>query len=55
MTRRLFGIALFLLLVYVLVPWGIAASGRWDFYYTLTSVALLAIASGAGSPARCST
>ena len=28
------------------MPWGIAASGRWDFYYTLTSVALLAIASG---------
>ena len=40
------------LVVYVLVPWGIAASGRWDFYYTLTSVALLAIASAraSGSP-----
>lgn len=46
MTTRLLGIAAFLVAVYVLVPWGIAASGRWDFYYTLTSVALLAIASG---------
>jgi branched-chain amino acid transport system permease protein len=45
MTRNLVGVALFLLLVFVLVPWGIAASGRWDFYYTLTSVALLSIAS----------
>jgi branched-chain amino acid transport system permease protein len=43
MTIRLLGIAAFLLLVFVLVPWGIAASGRTDFYYTLTSVALLAI------------
>ena len=42
---RLGGIAAFLVLVYLLVPWGIAASGRTDFYYTLTSVALLAIAS----------
>ena len=33
------------LVVFVLVPWGIAATGRRDFYYTLTSVALLAIAS----------
>jgi branched-chain amino acid transport system permease protein len=45
MTQRLVGVALFLLVVYVLVPWSIAASGRWDFYYTLTSVALLSIAS----------
>jgi branched-chain amino acid transport system permease protein len=44
-TRRLPGIAAFLVLVYVLVPWGIAASGRTDFYYTLTAVALLSIAS----------
>jgi branched-chain amino acid transport system permease protein len=29
----------------VVVPWLIAVSGRWDFYYTLTSVALLSIAS----------
>jgi branched-chain amino acid transport system permease protein len=46
MVNRLLGVAAFLVLVYVLVPWGIAASGRTDFYYTLTSVALLAIASG---------
>ena len=46
MTQRLIGVAAFLLLVYILVPWGIAVSGRWDFYYTVTSVALLAVASG---------
>jgi branched-chain amino acid transport system permease protein len=45
MTNRMIGVSVFLLVVYVLVPWGIAASGRWDFYYTLTSVALLSIAS----------
>src|SRR6188768_3644428 len=45
MQQRIVGVVLFLILVYVLVPWGIAASGRWDFYYTLTSVALLSIAS----------
>jgi branched-chain amino acid transport system permease protein len=42
-TQKLFGVAGLLLAVFVLVPWGIAASGRWDFYYTLTSVALLSI------------
>lgn len=36
---------LFLLIALVAVPWVIAKSGRWDFYYTLTSVALLSIAS----------
>jgi len=40
---RLLGIATFLLGVFVLVPVFIALSGRWDFYYTLTSVALLSI------------
>lgn len=40
---RLSGIAVFLLGVFVLVPVFIALSGRWDFYYTLTSVALLSI------------
>ena len=35
----------FLVIVLVGVPWAINASGRWDFYYTLTSVALLSIAS----------
>ena len=32
-------------LVLAVVPWVIAKSGRWDYYYTLTSVALLSIAS----------
>ncbi len=41
----LIGIGVFLVAVFVLIPWAIAASGRWDFYYTLTSVALLSIAS----------
>lgn len=36
----------FLLTVFLVVPWLIHVSGRWDFYYTLTSVALLSIASG---------
>lgn len=40
------GGAAFLVCVYVVVPWLIAISGRWDFYYTLTSVALLSIATG---------
>jgi branched-chain amino acid transport system permease protein len=39
------GLSVFLLAVFVLVPSYIAASGRTDFYYTLTSVALLSIAS----------
>lgn len=43
--KRTVAIAVFLLLVLALVPWLIAISGRWDFYYTLTSVALLSIAS----------
>lgn len=42
---RILGVLLFLAVVYVAVPWGIERSGRWDFYYTLTSVALLSIAS----------
>jgi len=42
-SRNLLGIASFLIAVFVLVPWAIAVSGRWDFYYTLTSVALLSI------------
>lgn len=36
---------IFFIGVFVLVPWLIEVSGRWDFYYTLTSVALLSIAS----------
>ncbi len=45
MNRRIVGILAFLLVVFVLVPGLIAVSGRWDLYYTLTSVALLAIGS----------
>ena len=44
-TIKFLGTALFLILVLLIVPWLIAVSGRWDFYYTLTSVALLSIAS----------
>jgi len=40
---RLLGVATFLAFVFAGVPMLIAASGRWDFYYTLTSVALLSI------------
>ncbi len=43
--KQWLGIGLFILVVLVIVPWAIAVSGRWDFYYTLTSVALLSIAS----------
>jgi len=45
MNKNLIGIAVFLLVVFVLVPLTINATGRWDLYYTLTSVALLAIGS----------
>lgn len=38
-------VALFLVIVLAAVPWLIEVTGRWDFYYTLTSVALLSIAS----------
>lgn len=41
---RLAGIGAFLVGVFVLVPLFISLSGRWDFYYTLTSVALLSVA-----------
>ena len=34
-----------LVTVFFIVPWLIEVSGRWDFYFTLTSVALLATAS----------
>ncbi|MCV2867843.1 branched-chain amino acid ABC transporter permease [Defluviimonas sp. WL0002] len=43
MALRLIGIGAFLLGVFVLVPVFIAVTGRWDFYYTLTSVALLSV------------
>jgi branched-chain amino acid transport system permease protein len=38
-------IAAFLIIVFALLPWLIIATGRRDLYYTLTSVALLSIAS----------
>jgi branched-chain amino acid transport system permease protein len=44
---KIAAVAAFLIVVFVVVPWLIAATGRSDLYYTLTSVALLAIA-GAG-------
>lgn len=36
---------MFLFAIFIGVPLVIGATGRWDFYFTLTSVALLAIAS----------
>ena len=44
-TSRLAIIAILLLAIFALVPWAIASTGRTDLYYTLTSVALLSIAS----------
>ena len=44
-SQRWGAVALFLLIVLVIVPAAIAASGRVDLYYTLTAVALLSIAS----------
>ena len=43
-ATRLAGVLAFLLAVFVLVPLFISLTGRWDFYYTLTSVALLSVA-----------
>ena len=42
---KIFGVAAFLFAVLVVIPALIGVTGRKDFYYTLTSVALLAIAS----------
>lgn len=44
--KQLLQVSLFLAIVYVFIPLTISALGRWDLYYTLTSVALLSIASG---------
>jgi branched-chain amino acid transport system permease protein len=44
-TKQIIGVALFLLGLFVAVPLMITITGRWDFYFTLTSVALLSIAS----------
>lgn len=45
-TTKILGTAAFLALVLVGIPAFITVSERWDLYYTLTSVALLSIASG---------
>ncbi|WP_337181920.1 branched-chain amino acid ABC transporter permease [Shinella sp.] len=42
-AKKLLGFAAFLAAVFVLVPLFIRATGRWDFFYTLTSVALLSV------------
>lgn len=42
-AKKLLGFAAFLLAAFVLVPLIIKATGRSDFYYTLTSVALLSV------------
>ncbi len=44
-TKQLVGVGVFLVAIFVGVPLLINMTGRWDFYFTLTSVALLAIAS----------
>jgi len=44
-NTRIAAVAAFLAIVFVAVPAAISASGRFDLYYTLTSVALLSIAS----------
>ncbi|CUH41164.1 leucine/isoleucine/valine transporter permease subunit [Ruegeria atlantica] len=43
--KQLVGVGVFLVAIFVGVPLLINMTGRWDFYFTLTSVALLAIAS----------
>jgi branched-chain amino acid transport system permease protein len=45
LKSRLLAVMIFFIGVFVLVPWLIEMSGRWDYYYTLTSVALLSIVS----------
>ena len=45
-TTQLLSVAVFLVAVLIVVPWLIKATERWDLYFTLTSVALLSIASG---------
>ncbi|MXZ81797.1 MAG: branched-chain amino acid ABC transporter permease [Gammaproteobacteria bacterium] len=42
---RLLAVAVFLVSIFWLIPFLISVTGRWNFYYTLTSVALLSIAS----------
>ena len=45
-TTQILSVAVFLVAVLIVVPWLIEATQRLDLYYTLTSVALLSIASG---------
>ena len=45
LRTKFFAAAAFALFLLLVVPMVIEISGRWDFYYTLTSVALLSIAS----------
>ena len=45
-TTQLLSVAVFLVAVLIVVPWLIQVTQRTDLYYTLTSVALLSIASG---------
>ena len=44
-SKQLIGVGIFLFMIFIGVPFAIGVTGRWDFYFTLTSVALLAIAS----------
>jgi len=44
-NARIAAVVAFLAIVFVVVPAAISSSGRFDLYYTLTSVALLSIAS----------
>ncbi len=49
MTRngmnRILAVVVFLVSVFWLIPFLISVTGRWNFYFTLTSVALLSVAS----------
>jgi len=44
-TAKIASVAAFLAIVLGVIPWLITVTQRWDLYYTLTSVALLSIAS----------
>ncbi|MGE0240038.1 MAG: branched-chain amino acid ABC transporter permease [Parvibaculaceae bacterium] len=44
-SRRIIAVIAFLVLVFIVIPVLIAVTGRKDFYYTLSSVALLSMAS----------
>lgn len=45
MTKKLAGLIIFLIAVFIVVPWLIAVTGRTDLYYVFTSIGLLSIAS----------